>query len=92
MTRPSLTRTHKGRRASMQRTQPVFVVVRHTRSGDKRVAVFDDDGTPARQAVAMEHAEDVANEAAATYGSGATSVFRGVLTITGRALRPKEAR
>jgi hypothetical protein len=57
----------------------VWVIVRHTRSGDQRIAIIDDDGDN-RQYV-MDKAEEVAREAAQMYGQGSTSVFRGVLVL-----------
>jgi hypothetical protein len=64
----------------------VFVVVRHTRSGDKRIGVYNEkDG-------AMMIAEEVAASAAADYGQGSASVFPARLAYTGEALDPKEQR
>lgn len=57
----------------------VFVVVRHTRSGDVRCGVHDDED------VANERAESIAQDAANAYGSGHTSVYPARLTL----LKPK---
>lgn len=67
----------------MKRKFEVFVVVRHTRSGDNRVCVLDN------REQAMSTAEDVADEAATNYGYGSTSVFKGTLMLKGTALQPK---
>lgn len=63
-----------------QRTFPVWVVVRHTRAGDHRIAVIDNK-IPYNREHAMSMAEDIANEAAQNYGQGSASVYKGTLTL-----------
>jgi hypothetical protein len=80
-------------KASVQATAPkrdhrhprkstVYVVVRHTRSGDVRQGVIDSEQ------YAMEMAERVADEAARAYGEGSASVFKATLTLHGDAIKP----
>jgi hypothetical protein len=71
---------------STKHTFPVWVVVRHTRAGDHRIAVYDDkgkdkDGHNYSRENAMSLAEDTAQEAANNYGHGSASVFKGKLII-----------
>lgn len=70
----------------MKKKGTVYVVVRHTRAGDKRVGVLDD------REDAMHYAEGVASSAARDYGHGRASVFRATLTLTSKALKPSAAR
>lgn len=69
---------------SRKHSQAVWVVVRHTRAGDHRLAVIDNSG-PASREIAMARAEEAANRAACDYGHGAASVFKGKLTWAARA-------
>lgn len=67
---------------STENTFNVYVVVRHTRAGDKRIAVVDD------RDAAMRQAENIADEAAANYGHGSASVFKAILTLAKEAEQP----
>lgn len=72
-----------------QRMFPVWVVVRHTRAGDDRRAVINQGTDPKRtRDMAMEMAEEIANEAANHYGQGSASVFAGKLTLAAKAEMP----
>ena len=66
----------------------MYVVVRHTRSGDKRIAVVSGADDAAVKQRALEIAEDIATRAAYDYGQGSASVFRGRLTVEGEAIQP----
>jgi hypothetical protein len=66
----------------MSQHQEVFVIIRHTRAGDKRVSIVDDRET------AMQRAEELARLLALDYGHGRTSVFKATLTLHGKALKP----
>jgi len=69
----------------MKRTFKVYVAIRHTRAGDVRLGVYDS------RERAMSHALEEVERAARTYDAVAsTSVFAGFLTLSGRALKPKE--
>lgn len=59
----------------------VYIIVRHTRSGDVRQGVFDDNGH------ACDVAERIAEDAANAYGYGSTSVYRARLTLLPRPKR-----
>jgi hypothetical protein len=74
---------------SNQRTFPVWVVVRHTRARDIRVAVIDND-SPKTRVHALSLAEDEANEAALHYGQGSASVFKGKLVLSKDAEQPDD--
>lgn len=69
----------------MDAKRKVFVVVRHTRSGDQRAAVLDNRDD------AMHRAEGITDAAARDYGHGSASVFPATLTITGKAIRPRKS-
>lgn len=87
-----------------KRTFPVWVVMRHTRSGDQRCKVIDQYHytvtDPEKQKTeaartrgyAMEDAREIANEAAMNYGHGSASVYAGTLTINATAERPDAER
>lgn len=64
-------------------TFDVFTVVRHTRSGDKRIGIYDN------QEIAMDRAESEADSAARDYGYGSASVFPSRLEYTGPAIKSK---
>ena len=63
----------------------VYVIVRHTRAGDRREGVEEDRGR------AMRIARQLCEEAANLYGYANISVYPAILRITGRALKPRRA-
>lgn len=71
---------------SRKRSFPVFVVIRHTRSGDKRIGIYDN------RSVAMDAAESIADEAARNYGYGAASVYSAKLILNAKPEMPEESK
>ncbi len=65
-------------------TFDVFVAVRHTRSGDHRIGVYNTAD------VAMDVAERAADSAARDYGYGSASAFPARLEYTGPAIQEKK--
>jgi hypothetical protein len=83
---PAIATVKKRNRAPktmLKHSSIVWVVVRHTATGDKRVSVVDN------REHAMEMAEAVADEAARNYGRGSASVFKGCLTMSTKPEMPK---
>ena len=71
-----------------KKTFAVWVVIRHTRSGDQRIAIYDDNKKANSRELAMERAEEVAQQAANDYGHGSASVFKGKLILSSIAEKP----
>lgn len=74
---------------SKQKTFDVLVIIRHTRAGDVRCAVYDYRNEKCID-YTMNRAEEIANDAARNYGYGSTSVYKAKLKLLGGPLQPKK--
>lgn len=66
------------RPAVAEKSKTVYVAIRNTRTGPKRLGVFDNSRE------AHEVAQAACDEAAGLYGSASTDVFRARLTLIGK--------